>query len=347
MTNTLDRSRRDLDLVFVVGAGRSGTTWVQEMLGCHPAIVTGQESHIFPAYAARLWSNWRAQLDPARIPGKEDKRCVGIPNYVTEEEFIDVLRTFVKSILFNIAPLKPEATILLEKTPRHAKCLELISRCFPQAKVIHVIRDGRAVVSSLLAAARGWGRNWAASSAKHAAFMWRDAVNNARHAAPQLNHYLEVRYESLIENGCEELQRVLDFLDIRRADSLVHDILAKTSFDKMKRGTYGTAILRHGEWGRRQLLVREPEGFHNRGQIDSWKETLSRRQLKCIYRVAGPLLVDLGYLEKQDTRVDLPSVRLFKELLLALGRRTPRKEVGLETTVQQAHANPEHARERR
>ena len=36
--------------VFIVGAQRSGTTWVQRLLCSHPRIVGGQESHLFSAY---------------------------------------------------------------------------------------------------------------------------------------------------------------------------------------------------------------------------------------------------------------------------------------------------------
>src|SRR5438876_565526 len=40
----------DLDIVFVVGAPRSGTTWLQTMLAAHPEVASPQETYIFSAY---------------------------------------------------------------------------------------------------------------------------------------------------------------------------------------------------------------------------------------------------------------------------------------------------------
>src|SRR5947208_10995760 len=45
--------------VFIVGAQRSGTTWLQRLLASHPAIAGGQESHLFSGYLAPLWQRWR------------------------------------------------------------------------------------------------------------------------------------------------------------------------------------------------------------------------------------------------------------------------------------------------
>ena len=51
---------KDLDqsLVLIVGAQRSGTTWVQRLLASHPAIVSGQESHLFSSYLGPMWQRW-------------------------------------------------------------------------------------------------------------------------------------------------------------------------------------------------------------------------------------------------------------------------------------------------
>ena len=47
--------------LFIVGAPRSGTTWVQRLLTAHPRIVGGTESHLFNALSAL-------------VPGNEERR---------------------------------------------------------------------------------------------------------------------------------------------------------------------------------------------------------------------------------------------------------------------------------
>jgi hypothetical protein len=48
--------------VFLVGCPRSGTTWVQRLLACHPGIATGQESNLFEMY---IGPQLRSCLDQA------------------------------------------------------------------------------------------------------------------------------------------------------------------------------------------------------------------------------------------------------------------------------------------
>src|SRR5258707_1139069 len=79
----LDRSP-----VFIVGAQRSGTSWVQRMLCAHPHIVGGQESHLFSGYLAPLWQRWNTERD-LRDGGS---RTIGLACYLTEDELAEECR---------------------------------------------------------------------------------------------------------------------------------------------------------------------------------------------------------------------------------------------------------------
>ncbi|MBN1912738.1 MAG: sulfotransferase [Pirellulales bacterium] len=292
---------KPLRLAFVVGAGRSGTTWLQEILGAHPEIATGQESHLFPAYLNYLWRQWEKEVGPER----GDLRRVGIANYVTQQEYLDILRTFAESILLKIASLKPMATMVVEKTPRHCQYMELLGRCFPEAKVIHVIRDGRAVAASMLTAARGWGRNWAPRTARRAAKDWLSCVSDARRARDRVGDYLEVRYEGLHDDAVAQVTRVLEFLGVQASPETVQTLVERASFEALKTGKAESSILRCGELAARAAKTGEPVGFYNKGTADSWRQSLTRRQLRTIHRVAGALLAELGYVTPEELRESL------------------------------------------
>ena len=81
-----------------------------------------------------------------------------------------------------------------DKTPRYVRKLELISRVFPEARFVHVIRDGRDVALSLLE------RDWGPKTIEQAASLWRKRVRAGRRAGAILGRrcYIEVRYEDLV-----------------------------------------------------------------------------------------------------------------------------------------------------
>ena len=64
----------------------------------------------------------------------------------------------------------------MEKTPSHALCISEIKRLLPQSRIIHILRDPRDVVTSLLAVSRSWGAAWAPKRATAAAALWADHV---------------------------------------------------------------------------------------------------------------------------------------------------------------------------
>ena len=160
--------------VFVVGSPRSGTTWVQRLLVAHPAVCGGQESHFFAAFGPPLRSM------ALRAPGK---RAVGLACYFTLEEFGHEVRGLWRRMMTRIVQSKPGASILVEKTPNHAIYTAEIATLFPNAKFIHVIRDSRGAVASMLAASDSeWGRDWAPKGVRAAAWRWKQCVREARAA---------------------------------------------------------------------------------------------------------------------------------------------------------------------
>lgn len=144
-----------MNRAFVFGAPRSGTTWVQLLLARHPKVATAQETHLFGRYLKGLWEGWRWDEE------ERAERGVGISDLVTEEEFLDLCRGFSDAVLERIARRVEGAELVVEKTPGHARCLGLVRKLYPEAHLVHVLRDPRAVAASLLRASRTWASGWA------------------------------------------------------------------------------------------------------------------------------------------------------------------------------------------
>ena len=102
-----------------------------------------------------------------------------------------------------------------ETTPAHLLHLPEIAATIPGALFIHVIRDGRDVAASL--GKQRWIRPFGYDRerpALAAAAYWRWIVQRGRQDGSVLGaNYLEVRYESLMEDPVKELRRIGEFID--------------------------------------------------------------------------------------------------------------------------------------
>lgn len=316
-----------MNIVFIVGAGRSGTTWLQMMLGAHPAIATGQESQIFHNYLRKLHEQWQRELD---YPETNELRKHGITSYIDDDRFTELMRHFAIGVFENIFVAKPGASMFLEKSPNNSFNIDLIVRCLPDARFIHVIRDGRDVVTSMLAAKKSWGRHWAPEYAADAASEWQRAVTESSRLGGLSDHYIEVKYEELLSNGPDELRRVFGFLELPLEESHVFDIYDRFAFSKLQTNQYerdvflNTGIAKASGTADRP----EPKGFFRKGIAGDWQEYLSASQLREVYWVAGKTLKALGYAQNSTVVSQTPwSIRRrrvvsgAKRIIRAFGAR--------------------------
>ena len=108
----------DRKIVFLVGCGRSGTTWLQLLLLQHTAAVSSQETGLFGLYLAKLEASWKQQL--------KTPRKVGLPGILSQAEFDTLMNDFATSVFAKIAATNPDARVLIEKTPHHLYFSKLI-----------------------------------------------------------------------------------------------------------------------------------------------------------------------------------------------------------------------------
>ncbi len=270
----------DVRLVVVIGAPRSGTTWVQSMLGAHPRVCTSAELMLFNLYTVPWMRSWEEQCEL-----KEQGGPLGLPLLWSETEFLEYLRGFLRDAYARVLASNPDAEVLVDKHPGYSGHTEHIDRLRPDVRFVHVIRDGRDVVASLLAASRGWGSRWAPSEVEKAAWTWASFAREAGKARRFGDRYMEVRYEDLLENGTEVLRGLFDFVGLPVGRPEAERILREHEFERMK--------LRGKSAGGTEL----PDGFFRKGRAGGWEESLTAGMRYRVHLQAGDLLNELGYAE--------------------------------------------------
>jgi LPS sulfotransferase NodH len=274
--------------VFVVGAQRSGTTWVQRLLAAHPSIVAGQESHLFSGYLASLWHRWEVEREASAVG-----RTVGLACYLTEDEFVEELRRLAHRVLGTLERVKPQATLLVEKTPDHGLHLPLIARVFPGAIVVHVLRDGRDVAASLRAASRRpWGERWAPASVEEAARRWVGWVRTIERDLGRFPRTRTVRYEELSADSGAVLGQLFEFLGVPLPAPTVKAICERWEFRASLAGGEDSLMLQGAARGQ---VSPEPDGFFRSGRPGGWRSDLSLQEQVAVHAIAGELLGELGY----------------------------------------------------
>ena len=212
-------------VVFLVGATRWGTAWVQQCLDTHPYVCAQGEAHfsdiLFPA-VADVFGDYNKQCE--KIANR--LRAVGLPGNAAglEYEDIDHLLRTAMGLMFRrwtIAAEEPPA-VIVEKTPEHVVALDILHRVLPDSRVIHVYRDGRdealAAWEFNLGISRGeFPRTYPNFAAFAEAFAgnWNRSIDAARRFRRfRADACLEVRAEDIVDDPEGVAQRLFDFVGV-------------------------------------------------------------------------------------------------------------------------------------
>ncbi|CAA9479646.1 MAG: Sulfotransferase domain superfamily [uncultured Solirubrobacteraceae bacterium] len=279
---------------FVVGVPRSGTTLLRLMLDAHPALAVPPETHFVP----RALSAAQAQPGGAStfwhiVVSSERFGDFGIDADELRRR-IDALRPFEAAegvrAFYRLYAERQGKPRWGDKTPSYLASMLIIAAALPEARVVHIIRDGRDVACSIVPL--GFGPD----SVAEAAAWWSAGIARARAQAASLPGYLEIRYEDLVTRTAETLHPVCDLVDLPFAPAMLEyhrnagARMAEIERDLPARD--GSVLLTASERAAMHALTRDPPRAAREGR---WRRDMTPEDQRDFEAVAGPLLAELGY----------------------------------------------------
>lgn len=277
-------------LVFIVGSPRSGTTWLQLLLSQHPAVASGQETHLFSSY---LDGFLKAPANAAR-----SQRGAGLAQILSPQTYGAWVRRIAAEGLTMAIPLSSGTEIVLEKTPQHIFRATDIVSLFPEAYFLEVVRDPRAVIASMQAMARD-GAHWAKDTPLRNALEWRDSIRQGDRLQTITERSLRVRYEDLHEDAAAVAEKIFDWLGRPISGAEARAFADAVSFKRLQSGAERAA-----PWD----VSRDPAGFYRKGQTQSFRKDLSAQNISLIEAITESEMADLEYRPQRPRR---PQWRLF------------------------------------
>ena len=313
----------EYDVVFfIVGEMRSGTSWLRRTLSAHPEIVCGHEGSFFgrgysreeiPVYPGPVSSFTRA----LRV-SEELRVWHELPWNRWKGGYEDDLRHLTqRSVDYFLSKevVRTGKRIVGDKSPQHTECLDEIYEIYPDARIVHVVRDGRDVAVSAmhhwwrLAKDRPEGvfeltpeeleirdaylrdrKGFLASGRSifteerlgQLARRWSYRVGKARQDGTALygERYLEVRYEDLLRDAPEALRRVLGLLRARRGAGVIERCIRASDFERVSN---------------RQRGEEDPGSHLRKGVAGDWRSVFAERDLEIYEELAGERLIEMGY----------------------------------------------------
>jgi hypothetical protein len=275
--------------LFIVGCPRSGTTLLQRMVNAHPAIAITPESHWITKFPHKPWT----ETPEGAITKKLRRRLVAHPKFarlgITPEELRllapkrePVSYAGLVSRLFDVYGQRRGKPVVGDKTPDYVRWIDVLHGLWPEARFVHVIRDGRDVALSM----REWVKlrpkpgdfvTWSEDPVSTAAWWWEQNVRLGRQPRVSLGPelYYEVRYECLVSRPHETSRGLADFLNMPFDEAMLQFHQDRSGNDPGLEATHAGRPITEG--------------------LRDWQREMPAEALERFEAMAGELLNELDY----------------------------------------------------
>ncbi len=281
----------------IVGCPRSGTSLLAVMLDAHSQLAIPPETTFLPRVmgmrgeSASLRSEFFQTVSTDRV---------SVSNWSDFGLDIDAFRHRLEAIrpftlaagvrafyeMYTQSQAKNRAG---DKTPGYVYTMDHIQALLPEAHFIHVIRDPRDTVLS-------WRKAWFAPTQDLGALgqFWRQHIEVGRRLGTSLRHYMELRFEDLVDHPERELRRVCAFVGLdyepgmldfaSRGEARIAQLQGRQTLD-------GRMVSREERTSIHANLAKSPR----RDRVGVWRQEMPASEQRRVEAAAGPLLAELGY----------------------------------------------------
>jgi hypothetical protein len=294
---SLDRAPDRLAWIF--GSSRSGSTWLLRMLSSLPGVVPIDDPHL--GHHLGVWRPislaWSSAGQPPRLTTldrvKRDK-----DSYFFSDRYRDAWAPALRRLIVDrfdaearaVARPGVEPLVVVKEPGSHVA--DRIVDLFPASRVVFLLRDGRDVVDSWLAAYRegSWaldeGAFPVADAGREALVRWQSEVWAFRtrvvsrvYAAHPADRRVLVRYEDLVADPAGELARICARLPLAAGcDDALAEVAAEHAFAAVPPEAKGVG---------KEIRSASPGG---------WRANLTPAEHDLMHEIMGPELGALGYL---------------------------------------------------
>ncbi|MCH7535430.1 MAG: sulfotransferase [Bacteroidetes bacterium] len=272
--------------LFIVGAGRSGTTLLQTILNAHSQVAFSPESHFLRKYVFPQIQKKKAEraankewLIDLLNSDNDFRRLDTDPKKIAESNIDFSSKTFFVDVFNEMGNLyleKSGKSYFGDKDPMNLNHLKQLKQAFPKAHVIHIIRDPRDVVMSRMKTE--WGKKY--PFFVHV-FDYGYHVERALEDGPAIfgKQYHQLRYEDLLTFPEVTIKSLCGELDIEFEDQmLLYHENGNNLVNKSEK-----------EW---KDNVDKPIISDN---LDKWKKGMSRNNVMLVESICSATINKLGY----------------------------------------------------
>ena len=261
--------------VFVVGVNGSGTTMLADAMGKHPDLyMFPRETRVLPYLAQQFPDDALASLTHRRALAVELARSKGFyrsnGDRLLDLEAVDLTAChgFSGTVgsLYTYFARKEGKTRWGDKTPMYLQHISLLAERFPDARFIHIYRDGRD-------AAQSFHRRWR-QEPRRTIWRWKKAIELGRAQGKALGceRYFEVSYEALTGDPESWMRQVCEFADLAYTPAVLQSSMRY--MEDAARVNAGGRMIQNSE---------------------KWRRYFDAAQIEGLERIAGRALSELGY----------------------------------------------------